>query len=795
MKRLTPPITFVLNWMPDASLAKLPQRLPDWHVEVFAAVDDLLHRAHAMAPQTVLLCVADNTTSAQLQTARPIIARWPVAALCADASLAQIQHLIALGVRSIVPTALNIDGIRLALHELRATDDDGIPTVLVVGATTETLPPGIRAWARIEQCVDLAAAWSQLQSHDVDTVWFAPQLTAAHSAELAHMLTAVPALSGIPVVYQTTCYIGGVEHTLSSPDDIALLWRLTRTWRTRSQRFDDHWRDSLRAQQRLFDVVNEHALVSVADARGNIVYANGQFCAVSGYSVEELIGQNHRIIKSDRHEPAFYRELWQAISTGQVWRGEIANRRKDGSLYWVHSTIAPWTPIGEQQSNHYISIRTDVTRLKDATDLLHGLRAALVKLATAVPPQRICMDMLELALAMTRSAAGFILSVHGTLDDATAAVRPLAMYGLSWVAGDLRSHADASQTMLGCECDNQALPAVPVWGAPDAPFDDRTIRSWFETSQPLGHLMLMPIYHANTLMGIAGFSCAGTPYDRAAAAFLDPYAATLGAIIRAIDTVAYDALVRRELLAAKVAAEEANHAKSMFLSNMSHELRTPLNVMLGFAQLLDLDPQHPLAEKQRQHIGEILKAGQHLLGLINDILDVAKIEAGQIKVKREVVDVAPVVADVIRLLEPLFKSRDITVQMEMLGDHWPWVEADPTRLRQVLLNLLSNATKYNAYGGSIRVSMARVSERRVRLSVTDTGAGIPEEKFSDLFRPFSRLEPDITGQEGTGIGLFVTRQLAELMEGRVGVYSTVGVGSTFWVELKTAQAPTPEFEV
>lgn len=794
MTRFTPQATFVLNWMSDSSLANLPQHLPDWHVEVFASVDDLLRRANAMPPQTVLLCVADSTTPAQLQTAGPIIARWPAAALCADASFAQVQSLIALGVRSIVPTSLNIDGIRLALHELRAADDDRFPTVLVVGAAHDTLPPEVAAWAHIEPSNDLAAAWSQLQSRGADAVWIAPQVSAAQSAELAQALTTVPALSGTPVIHQTRCYIGGVEHTLRSPDDMALLCRLTRTWRSKSQRYSDHWRNSLRAEQRLFDVVNEHALVSVADRRGTIVYANGQFCDVSGYSTSELLGQNHRIIKSDRHEPAFYRELWQAISTGQVWRGEIANRRKDGSLYWVHSTIAPWTPPGEQQSSHYISIRTDVTRLKNATDLLQGLRGALVKLATAVPPQRICMDMLELALGMTRSAAGFILSVHGALHGA-AAVHPLAMHGVSWVAGNLQSHGDASHAIMGCECDNAALPTMPVWGAPEAPFDDRTILSWFEAFQPLGHLMLIPIYHANTLVGVAGFSRTGTPYDGAAAAFLEPYAATLGAIIRAIDTVAYDALVRRELLAAKVAAEEANHAKSVFLSNMSHELRTPLNVMLGFAQLLDLDPQHPLAEKQRQHTDEILKAGQHLLGLINDILDVAKIEAGALKVKREAVDVAPVVADVIRLLEPLFKSRDITVQMEMLGDHWPWVEADPNRLRQVLLNLLSNATKYNVYGGTIRVSMARVSERRVRLSVTDTGAGIPEEKFSDLFRPFSRLEPEITGQEGAGIGLFVTRQLAELMEGRVGLYSTVGVGSTFWVELKTAQALTPEFEV
>lgn len=236
--------------------------------------------------------------------------------------------------------------------------------------------------------------------------------------------------------------------------------------------------------------------------------------------------------------------------------------------------------------------------------------------------------------------------------------------------------------------------------------------------------------------------------------------------------------------AARVAAEAANRAKSEFLSRMSHELRTPLNAVLGFAQLLGLDP---LSEEQRDSVDHISRAGRHLLQLINEVLDIARIEAGNLELSLEPVSVSLALQEAIGLTRPLAERAGVTLLLRG-ADASLYLRADRHRLHQVLLNLLSNAVKYNRSGGSVTVSPSLHGDV-VRIQVDDTGSGIPGHRLAELFEPFNRLGAERTEIEGSGIGLAVTRRLMEAMGGKIGVESTIGTGTSFWVDLPTTDPP------
>ncbi|HET7707280.1 MAG TPA: PAS domain S-box protein [Thermoanaerobaculia bacterium] len=233
---------------------------------------------------------------------------------------------------------------------------------------------------------------------------------------------------------------------------------------------------------------------------------------------------------------------------------------------------------------------------------------------------------------------------------------------------------------------------------------------------------------------------------------------------------------------ARAVAEKANLAKSDFLSSMSHELRSPLNAILGFAQLMDSDSPSP-TPAQGESIMQILNAGWYLLELINEILDLAAIESGKLSMSLEPVLLNELLLECQSMIEPLAQKRGI--QLNFPADDAVYcVNADRTRIKQVLINLLSNAIKYNNPDGSVVVACsAKSASGRVRLTVTDTGAGLPPEKLEQLFQPFNRLGQEVGAEEGTGIGLVVSKRLVELMDGVIGVESSPGKGTTFWVEL------------
>jgi signal transduction histidine kinase/ActR/RegA family two-component response regulator len=249
----------------------------------------------------------------------------------------------------------------------------------------------------------------------------------------------------------------------------------------------------------------------------------------------------------------------------------------------------------------------------------------------------------------------------------------------------------------------------------------------------------------------------------------------------------------QDLATARKVAEKANLAKSEFLSSMSHELRSPLNAILGFAQLLESGTPLP-TPIQKSRIEQIVQSGWYLLDLINEILDLALIESGKLSLTLETISLQSALLDCQTMIEPLAEKSSISLTFPPF-DTPCFVHADRTRLKQVLINLLTNAIKYNSKQGSVEVTFHTRIADRIHISVRDSGAGLSADKIRQLFQPFNRLGQETGSEEGTGIGLVVCKRLVELMGGEIGVDSTTGVGSDFWIELPLALPPPIEAKV
>jgi len=275
-------------------------------------------------------------------------------------------------------------------------------------------------------------------------------------------------------------------------------------------------------------------------------------------------------------------------------------------------------------------------------------------------------------------------------------------------------------------------------------------------------------------------------------ALRDDFGAIIGYLLIGTDN-SVRKQVESDLNEAMAAAEKANRAKTDFLSGMSHELRTPLNAILGFAQLMDSGTPLP-TPSQKRSLDQILKAGWYLLELINEILDLALIESGKVMLSREPVSLVEVMLECRAMIEPQAQKRGISMTFPRFETPF-YVKADRTRVKQVLINLLFNAIKYNKAAGSVVVECMPNTSDSIRICVRDTGTGLSADQIAQLFQPFNRLGKEASVEEGTGIGLVVTKRLVELMGGAIGIESTVGVGSVFWIELGLTAAPqftTPE---
>lgn len=492
---------------------------------------------------------------------------------------------------------------------------------------------------------------------------------------------------------------------------------------------------ALRENKFQLATMDQHDIVSVTDLYGFITSVNDRFCEVSGYSREELIGENHRVVKSDYHPPEFYQDMWRTIARGEVWHGTVCNKRKDGQPYWVESTIVPFLDESGKPYK-YVSARTDITALRASEERLRRSQA-FAKIGTW--DWNIVTGELywsELIAPLFGYVPG---SLETTYDNFLAAVHP----------EDRQQVIDAVNNCveLGRE---YKLEHRVVW-------PDGSVHWLLEEGDVVRNKEGNPLHMLGVVQNI-------------------------------------DARKKAEaqLIITKDQAERANKAKSHFLSRMSHELRTPLNAIIGFGQLLSCEPGHSLSDSQLENVDQIERASRHLLELINEVLDLAKIESGRIELTIEPVPIDEVIFETMGLISPIAQKHGITmkvvhrgeeIDVDQLPREFNLVRADRTRFTQVLLNLLSNAAKYNSENGEIIISCDKLENENVRISVTDTGQGLNEDQLSQLFKAFNRFDAENSDIEGTGIGLVICKNIIELMEGSIGAESVPGEGSTFWIEL------------
>jgi PAS domain S-box-containing protein len=478
--------------------------------------------------------------------------------------------------------------------------------------------------------------------------------------------------------------------------------------------------------------LSAHAIVSIADTHGTIRYANDKFCEISGYTREALIGRNHSMLKSGEHSAECYAAMWQTLCQGQIWRGEFCNRRKDGSLYWVESTIMPVIgPDGLPCS--YVSVRTDITRVRKA---------------------EMCLRRSEADLSYAQDLAGLGTWTHdletGVFQGSALAAR---IFGLP------EGEPLSVDRILAC-----------------APLRDRA-RLRQVLSPDLTPEAPLEVVHQLVLES-------EVRYVRERASVLAGADELPVRVMGTVQDITAAKLSEQTMTDARLQAERASQAKSYFLTSMGHDLRTPLNAILGFGQVLAQDPS--IGEDQRDSATEIIKAGKHLLALVDDVLDLSKIEAGKVLLSLKDMGMDEVVAECLSLVTPLAGAKGLSL---VLDNKVPGarVRADRTRLKQVLINLLSNAIKYNRDTGLVRLIIeARGS--LAQIIVEDTGLGISEDRLPYAFEPFNRLGAENGEIEGTGIGLTITRQLVNAMGGQVSVESVKGVGSRFSVELPLVSA-------
>ena len=501
---------------------------------------------------------------------------------------------------------------------------------------------------------------------------------------------------------------------------------------------------ALREVSALRSALDEHSIMSVADRSGRILDVNTGFCRSSGYTREELIGRDHRMLNSGTHSQEFWKGLWRNIAVGKPWRGEICNRRKDGTLFWVDSTIIPYMGI-DGRIEKYVSIRFDVTPQKRADEDLQRTTALLEEAQAVARLGSWSFDVPTSTMSWSRE----IYRLHGRREmDGPPSFEDMLM---DFVSDGAERLVDAMH-----ECTTEGTPYS---------------------------LVLRTAKGANGVLYVRAEGRARRHSD--------------GSITTLFGTVmdVTSEIVREEALRqAQLNAEAASRSKSEFLANMSHEIRTPLTAILGYTDLMRLSSETATdAGEQLEAIGTIRRAGEHLLSVLNDVLDVSKIEAGRVIIEEIETSLPNMLLDVESLMRPRAAQKGVALRTSLASAIPERVFIDPTRLRQILLNLVGNAVKFTDEGQvDVRASvMDGPTGPMLQITVADTGSGMTSREAALLFQPFTQADSSVTRRHGgTGLGLTICRRLAQQMQGDVTLVRTVpGRGSCFALSLPLLAVP------